>query len=109
MNFNEYQEKSRKTGPVDYSHTLLPRFTLGLCGESGEIAEHIKKLDRDNQGELTEERRQKIKKELGDVLWYLAQLATVLDLSLDDIAELNIEKLYSRLERGKIKGDGDDR
>lgn len=109
MNFNEYQEKSSKTALHGHSVELLPRFTLGLCGETGEIAELIKKLARDDNGQLTDERKEKLKKELGDVLWYLSQLCTSMDLSFSEVAELNIEKLYSRLERGKITGDGDDR
>jgi len=83
--------------------------TLGLVGESGEIAEKVKKIFRDNDGVLDGPRREELKKELGDVLWYLAQLSTELDLSLDEIAELNIEKLQSRLKRNKISGDGDNR
>ena len=69
----------------------------------------IKKVFRDKDGQISEETRAALKAELGDVLWYIAQVATELDLSLDDIAEHNIAKLYDRLERGKIRGDGDNR
>ncbi|MBU3942519.1 hypothetical protein KKA24_00885, partial [Patescibacteria group bacterium] len=69
----------------------------------------IKKVFRDNDGVLDEERKQMLKKELGDVLWYLAQLSTELGLSFDDVANFNIEKLASRKERGTIHGDGDNR
>ena len=54
-------------------------------------------------------KKQEILKELGDVLWYVAQVASELGLSLDKIANQNIEKLYSRLERGKLSGSGDSR
>ena len=64
---------------------------------------------RDREGEINEETRDALKAELGDVLWYLAQVATELDLTMDEIAEYNIAKLYDRLERGKIRGDGDNR
>ena len=59
---------------------------LGLVGEAGEVAEKIKKVLRDNEGKIEEEQKKEIKKELGDVLWYLSQLATELGLSLTDIA-----------------------
>lgn len=83
--------------------------TLGLAGESGEVAEKIKKVIRDKNGVADEETKEMIKKELGDVLWYVAQLATELGLSLDEIAENNITKLASRLERGVLQGSGDNR
>lgn len=109
VDFKEYQEKSRKTAKYpDAGHNFVYP-TLGLAGEAGEVAEKIKKVIRDKGGVMDGETRELIKKELGDVLWYVSQLATELNLSLNDIAEHNIEKLYSRLERGKINGNGDNR
>jgi NTP pyrophosphatase (non-canonical NTP hydrolase) len=109
MNFNDYQTKSRKTAKYPaIGHTVIYP-TLGLVNEAGEVAGKIKKVFRDKGGEINEETRQALKAELGDVLWYLAQVATELNLSLDDIAEYNIAKLYDRLERGKIRGEGDNR
>jgi len=109
MNFNDYQTKSRKTaGYPTIGHSVIYP-TLGLVNEAGEVAGKIKKVFRDKDGQISDETREALKAELGDVLWYLVQVATELDLSLDEIAEYNIEKLYSRLERGKIKGDGDNR
>jgi NTP pyrophosphatase (non-canonical NTP hydrolase) len=109
MNLTDYQTKSRKTaGYPAIGHALIYP-TLGLVNEAGEVAGKIKKVFRDKGGEISEETREALKAELGDVLWYLAQLATELDLSLDEIAESNIAKLYDRLERGKIKGEGDNR
>ena len=109
MDFNEYQKKSRKTAgyPAIGHPVIYP--TLGLANEAGEVAGKIKKVFRDKDGQISEETRQALKAELGDVLWYLAQVATELDLSLEEVAEYNITKLYDRLERGKIKGDGDNR
>lgn len=109
MNFKEYQEKSRKTAIYPNQGNNFIYTTLGLVGESGEIAEKIKKVIRDGDGTITEEKRIELNKELGDVLWYLSQMASELKLSLDDIAENNIKKLYSRKERGKLQGDGDNR
>ena len=109
MNFNDYQDKSRKTAkyPAIGHPVIYP--TLGLVNEAGEVAGKIKKVFRDKDGQISEETRSSLKAELGDVLWYMAQVCTELDLTLDEVAEYNIEKLYSRLERGTIKGDGDNR
>lgn len=109
MTFDEYQQKSRKTAvyPNAGNNFIYP--TLGLAGEAGEVAEKIKKVLRDNNGIVGDARRDEIKKELGDVLWYVSQISTELGLSLDEVANLNIEKLYSRLERNKLSGSGDSR
>lgn len=109
MNFEEYQKKSRKTAvyPDADNNFIYP--TLGLSGEAGEVAEKIKKVIRDHEGKISEEMKEEIKKELGDVLWYIAQIASELKLDLNDIAEKNIDKLYDRMERGKLGGNGDNR
>jgi NTP pyrophosphatase (non-canonical NTP hydrolase) len=82
---------------------------MGLAGEAGEVAEQVKKFMRDDGGTLREERRQKLIRELGDVLWYVAAVASDLGVSLDEVAEANIAKLASRQERGVLGGSGDDR
>jgi len=109
MKFSEYQKKSRVTAlyPDKDNNFIYP--TLGLVGESGEIAEKIKKVIRDDGGVIDEEKKTEIGKELGDVLWYISQLATELGVDLDDVAQGNIDKLYSRLDRGVIGGSGDNR
>ena len=108
MNFNEYQKKAKSTAIYPQSEALL-YVCLGLCGEAGEMAEKAKKMIRDDAGILYPERKEAMKKELGDVLWYVAMLAHELDSDLSEIAELNIRKLDSRSKRGKIQGSGDDR
>lgn len=109
MNFKDYQHKSRKTAKYpSIGHPVIYP-VLGLVNEAGEVAGKIKKVFRDKDGQINEETRAALKAELGDVLWYLAQVCTELELSLDEVAEYNVEKLYSRLERGKIQGDGDNR
>ena len=107
--FADYQTRSRATAvyPGAGDNLLYP--TLGLCGEAGEVAEKVKKMVRDDGGVLSEERRAALAKELGDVLWYAAQLATEAGLELDAIAEANLAKLLSRKERGVLQGSGDDR
>jgi NTP pyrophosphatase (non-canonical NTP hydrolase) len=109
MTFKEYQEESRKTAiyPDKDNNFVYP--VLGLVGEAGEVAEKIKKIIRDKEGIVDQESREKVMKELGDVLWYLSQTATELNLSLEEVVNNNIEKLKSRQERGKLRGEGDNR
>ncbi len=108
-NFDRYQQESRKTWNVIPMNHSIVYPTMGMVNEAGEVAGKVKKIFRDHGGEITEADRQALKKELGDVLWYLAQICTELDLSLQEVAEANLIKLFSRLERGQIKGDGDER
>ncbi len=108
MELSEYQSISRRTAEYP-REAWLAYPALGLAGEAGEVAEHAKKAIRDDAGEITDERRSAMSKELGDVLWYVAQLASELELSLDDIAQTNLDKLLSRQRRGVLSGSGDDR
>lgn len=105
--FNTYQRESRKTWNLIHTDHAIVYPTLGLVNEAGEVAGKVKKLFRDKNGLISEEDRQALKGELGDVLWYLAQICTELDLTLTEVAEANLEKLFSRLERGTIRGEGD--
>lgn len=82
---------------------------LGLVGESGEVAEKFKKLVRDKNGELSDEDRKELLKELGDILWYVNAVAILLDSSLEEVAKKNLEKVLSRKSRGKTHGSGDNR
>jgi len=108
MGFDEYQKRARTTAiyPSDNSIAYL---ALGIAGESGEVAEKVKKSIRDFGGELSKEYKQAIAYELSDVLWYIANMAYELGYSLETIAEMNLEKLFSRKERGKLGGNGDTR
>lgn len=109
MDFSTYQRRSRSTAvyPRRGKNPIYP--TLGLAGETGEVAEKIKKMIRDDGGRLTASRRQELAYELGDVLWYLANLAAELGLKLSDIAALNLTKLADRKKRSALKGSGDHR
>ncbi len=114
MDFKEYQKKALKTLTKGDKtpDILLARIVLGICGESGEIAEKIKKYFRGDSHKLHRKdilRELGLKKELGDLLWYIAVTAKLLKLDLNEIAEENIEKLASRKQRGLIKGSGDER
>ena len=106
MNFSEYQKRANATAIYDSKFSILYP-TLGLAGEAGEVAEKVKKIIRDNKSIIDE--RQDVAKELGDVLWYVAAVARDIGYSLEVIAEMNIEKLESRKERGVIQGNGDNR
>jgi len=103
MRFDEYQEEAKKTAIYpDQYRVVYP--ALGLAGEAGEVAEKVKKHIRDGVLNVEE-----LKKEIGDVLWYLAAIASDLDLTLNDVAEANLQKLRSRQTRGVISGNGDNR
>ncbi len=108
MDLSEYQRLSRRT--AEYPRDAWLAYpALGLSGEAGEVAEHAKKAIRDDAGQISDARRTAMSKELGDVLWYVAQLASELGLDLDNIAQANLDKLLSRQQRGVLSGDGDDR
>ena len=109
MNFETYQIKARKTAiyPNLGSNYVYP--ILGLVGESGEVAEKVKKVMRDKNGVFDQETLMGLKKELGDVLWYVSNICCEFNMSLDDIAEENLNKLEKRSLEGKIKGSGDNR
>lgn len=114
MDLNEYQALA--SGTAVYP-TLTLKVTplsilypvLGLCGETGEVAENVKRIIRDDDGTITAERAEKLVTELGDALWYLSQVATELGVPLNTVAEKNIEKLSARQNRNKIHGEGDKR
>lgn len=109
MNFNDYQTDAAKTNTMTDPVLAPMYYTLGLTGESGEIAEKVKKIVRNHSGDFSKLDHDDIKKELGDVLWYLAMLAETFDIKLDDVASTNIAKLADRANRGVIKGSGDNR
>lgn len=82
---------------------------LGLVGESGEIAEKFKKLVRDKKGALSQEDKDEIIKELGDILWYVNAVSHLLGSSLEEVAQKNLGKVLDRKARGKTHGSGDNR
>ena len=107
MTFDEY-------GKTALEFAVYPKrqptyCALGLCGESGEVAEKLKKILRDKDGKIEDSDREAIAKELSDVMWYLNAMAFELGYSLHDIAEIGIKKLTDRHRRGVLHGSGDDR
>jgi NTP pyrophosphatase (non-canonical NTP hydrolase) len=107
--FDRYKELADSTARYPERGRNLTYPTLGLAGESGEVAEKVKKIIRDKDGVLDDESRILIAKELGDVLWYISQLAHEIQIPLSKIAELNVLKLRSRALRNRIRGSGDER
>lgn len=106
MTLDEYQALALETA-VYPSPIIYP--ALGICGEAGEIAEKVKKVMRDENGVFTLANKHEIAKEVGDVLWGIANIAHDLGYSLEEIARMNYNKLKSRQCRGKISGSGDNR
>lgn len=116
MELNEYQKLALQTAvyPAEYK-ILYP--ALGMNGEAGEVADKVKKVIRDTivlkdcNGSivLPKDKSVEIAKEIGDVLWYCATLSNDLGYSLEEIANMNVEKLQSRKNRGVLGGFGDNR
>ena len=108
MQMNDYQKLALRTARSKDAKDEFYHLLLGLVGEAGEVAEKVKKVIRD-EGSDFNKLDELFKKELGDVLWHIAVLAAYFDIPLEDIAQMNIDKLASRLERGTISGSGDTR
>lgn len=112
MQFTEYDQAAEKFASFakDTQEYKLMLLSMGLAGETGEVVDKLKKIINNEGGVLTEEKRTAIALELGDVLWYLSQLATTCGVSLDAVAKANIAKLTDRAARGVVvKGEGDTR
>lgn len=108
MTLNEYQEKALSTAIYSDNYKIIYP-TLGLTGEAGEVSDKVKKVLRDKDGNFDEETNKQIALELGDVMWYCATLANDLGYTLDDICQMNYDKLQSRKNRDVIHGNGDNR
>ena len=113
LDFDKYQKEIVKydlsqPGAEVLSTGFLEKI-LGLTGEAGETADKFKKILRDKGGVISEEDRQELVKELGDVLWYTATLARYLGVPFSEVAKENLKKAESRRKRGKLHGAGDNR
>ena len=109
MDINEYQHAARSTAIYPDAGRNVIYATLGLAGEAGEVAGKVEKVIRDKAGEFDADTRAAIAKELGDVLWYVAQIASELELDLSNVAQGNLDKLADRAQRGQLQGNGDNR
>ncbi len=96
LTFEEYQRQASETAKYPKRLQNLEYPTLGLAGEAGEVANVVKKIQRDFGGNLTDEIRARLKDELGDVLWYISACADELGLTLEEVAEFNVKKLAER-------------
>lgn len=108
MDFQEYQKKAISTALPSIEKNIY-YYSLGLSGEAGEVCNKIKKILRDRDGVVPPEVCEDLSAELGDVMWYVAGMCSVLGLSLEDVCSKNIDKLFSRKDRGVISGSGDNR
>lgn len=116
MDFDEYQELAKTTDvfPKDpynmsvYDITDLIEYrTLCLNGEVGELANIVKKIRRDHNNILNGDVRKEIIHEIGDILWHVAILCDIIDVSMSLVARENIEMLADRKKRDAIQGNGD--
>src|SRR5688500_13231224 len=103
MELNEYQKKARATAVYSY-YADIPYCSIGLAGEVGEVCNLTKKMLRDDDGQLTESRKEKFKDECGDVLWYLSALCGDVGVTLDDVAQYNLDKLAQRKKENTLRG-----
>lgn len=108
MTINEYQDGALTTAIYPQDKAIIYP-TLGLTGEAGEVADKVKKVIRDADQQFTDEKKHQIALELGDVMWYAATLAHDLGYTLDDICQMNLDKLASRKMRNQLHGSGDER
>ena len=106
--FEEYQSRANATAIYPKEHSIIYP-SLGLTGEAGEVAVKVKKVLRDDNGELSDDKRTELIKEVGDVLWYIAALCRDLEVTMSEVASINIAKLESRKNRGTLQGSGDNR
>jgi NTP pyrophosphatase (non-canonical NTP hydrolase) len=113
MNLNDYGKQALTTLASDHEYgDITPELMaqiLGLSDESGEVLGKFKKLIRDKNGVMSDDDKKEIAKELGDVLWYIVTISHLLGYTLEEVAQMNIDKLASRKQRGKISGSGDNR
>lgn len=109
MTMDEYQTKAWLTAKYPDKNNNIYYPSLGLTGEAGEFCNKVKKIMRDDNGIITDKRKDDLISELGDILWYIAALATELNTNLNDIAILNIIKLSQRQSNNSISGEGDKR
>lgn len=113
MKLEDYSTQAMTTDVFDKTDDVASPAMLekvfGLVGEAGEVAEKFKKILRDKNGMVTDEERKELAKELGDILWYVNSVGVYLGFSLDDIAQMNLDKLSSRKNRDVLAGSGDNR
>lgn len=113
MQLNDYSKQAMSTDVFSRTESIsdpgMLEKVFGLVGEAGEVAEKFKKLLRDKGGEATDDDKKEIAKELGDILWYVNSVANYLDYDLEQIAQMNLDKVLSRQKRGVTSGSGDNR
>ena len=107
-NFSDYEKIAMST-KVGWNNNEILYPLIGMCGETGEVADKIKKVLRDKNGKFSESDSLEILKEIGDTLWYMTALCHDLGYTLKDAANINLEKVTKRREDNTIHGEGDNR
>ena len=108
LDFKEYEKVAMST-KVGWNNNEILYPLIGMCGETGEVADKIKKVLRDKNGDFSEDDRIEILKEIGDTLWYMTALCHDLGYSLEDAANINLSKIVKRRAENTIHGEGDNR
>lgn len=109
VELDDYQEQALNTDAYSDNKFNIEYKALGLVGEAGEVADKIKKIYRDKNGNFNVTDEIEIAKELGDCLWYISRIAAAIGFELSGIAKLNVDKLSKRKTEGKLHGSGDNR
>ncbi len=113
MTINEYSTQAMSTDLFektdDITNPAMLEKVFGLCGEAGEVAEKFKKLLRDKGGVASDDDKKELAKELGDILWYINSVGSYLGYDLEQIAQMNLDKVLSRKARNQTHGSGDNR
>lgn len=112
MKLDEYQEQAKRSDIFEVcalSEVGFIEKVMGLAGEAGEVVDKFKKILRDKSGVMTDEDKEAVIKELGDVMWYVASISRYIGVPLSEVAAKNIKKLDGRLKRGTVHGSGDER
>ncbi len=109
LTFQDYSKRARATAVYPNKGDNIEYPTLGICAEAGELANKVKKIQRDHDGKIPYDFRGAMLTEAGDALWYLDAICHELGFQLSDVAMANLSKLDDRAGRGVLKGNGDDR
>ena len=110
MDLKEYQERARKTDlHTKVEANELDYYLLGLATETGDVLGRMKYVYRDYDGKISAVEKEKIKKELGDLLWYMSAICDRFGFALEDVAELNLKKLSNRLQNKTLHGEDPNR
>ncbi len=103
--YDQFAASTDKGAPKSVGMVAYPLYlSNALAGEAGEVANQVKKVYRDDAGDILDDRREEILLELGDVLWYVARLSRKMGSSLEEVMTMNRDKLEGRIQAGTLTG-----